>query len=642
MPLLNLRTDLTSLQYGGDRPGNGNSGQPYIQFPIDNSDAPQRFRTLYEANRTSLDFPIRGGAITQLVAGGIGVLSSTIDRERIQKFFKDAPRGTAFIQKQVGLQLTNPRLQVANSLAFAGPALNNAILPVTNVYNPLNTLAQVQVQGTGTHFNRHGVAPNLFQAPQQTYAYIVGAPENNTETTNRLAVLRALKLIGSTAFLTNSSNNVNTGIDPALVDRLGISGIQNQLFNYAGGPGSVYGIGFTRIFRYSNTNVTENSNTVADPNYSVGGKLGVSYTATAMTYTQLAEYSSKTRGEGTLPTTPQIGDFRQQLTGQIPSTDYSTYNIANRYNGKGGLGIGNPGGPLTVPNPLVAKQGGVDVLNALNPFYYNAAETTPWTAGGYDTKDIIKFTFECMSNDNPDYAIALMFRAFLDGQISDTNQAEYNTFKYQGRGETFRTYQGFTRTIGFTFKVAAQSRDEIKPLYTKLNALTSQVYPDYSPQSNLLRGSVVRLTIGDYLYRVPGFIETVGITVDNTNTPWEIQLYKDETDVAQLPHFVTVACTFLPILDILPARVTLERPFVPLIGNVPNNVFLNGIRNTTQATNTITSERQLPTIQAITSTNFLTTQTAKEVAAARNAAIKEAAIRKSRSPQQRVVASSGG
>lgn len=656
MPLINFKTDLTSLRFGGDRPGGGNSGEPYVQFPIDNIDAPPAIRRYYEANRTGLDFPVRGGAITQLVTGGLGIISSTIDRERIQKFFKDPPRGTAFIQKQVGLQLTNPKTQVPNSLAFAGPSLNNAVLPVTNVYNPLNTLAQVQAQGTGAHFNRHGVAPTLYEAPQQTYAYIVGAPQNNTEVTNRLSILRALKLIGSTNFLVNPDVIGGVGIDPTLVDRLGISTIQNQLFNYTGGPGSVYGIGFTRIFRYTDTNITKLSDTNPDPKFSAGGIPTQPYSAIAFTYQQLAE--QKTNQNGGIPSIPKIQDFRQQLPGNIPKTNYSAFNIAKPFDGAGGLGIGNPGGPLTDPDPLVAKAGGTDLLNALNPFYYNASATDPWTAGGNDTKDIIKFAFECMSNDDPENAVALIFRAFLEGAISDSNSGEYNTFKYLGRGETFRTYQGFDRTIGFSFKVFAQSRNEIRPLYTKLNALISQVYPDYSPQSNLMRGSVVRLTIGDYIYRMPGFIENINVTIDNSNTPWEIQLYGPlaESDVAQLPHMVTVQCTFKPIMDILPARVTMTNPNVPLIGNVAKNSFLGYITDTTPAKPVLLPRIDIPTISAADAeiaasqtkvsanptavTRPQTTKDAKQVAAAQNAKAK--AARKAPAPTFGPVAPRGG
>jgi len=67
-----------------------------------------------------------------------------------------------------------------------------------------------------------------------------------------------------------------------------------------------------------------------------------------------------------------------------------------------------------------------------------------------------------------------------------------------------------------------------------------------------MRAPVVRVTIGDYLYRVPGFIESINLTVDN-NTPWEINLDGNK-DLAQLPQVVDVAVTFRPILDVLPKR----------------------------------------------------------------------------------------
>ena len=233
---------------------------------------------------------------------------------------------------------------------------------------------------------------------------------------------------------------------------------------------------------------------------------------------------------------------------------------------------------------------GVDAVNALSPFYYNSTTTDPWTAGGSDTKDIIKFAFECIDNDDPANTVGLVFRAFLEGQIQDSNNASYNSFKYLGRGETFRTYQGFERSISFSFKVFAQSRQEMIPLYTKLNQLISQVYPDYSPTYNLMRGNVVRLTIGDYLYRVPGFLDNVNVTIDNSNTPWEILLNQfDDTDVRQLPHMVTVQCSFKPIMDILPRKESYSNPFVPLIANkdhyldpaattyVDKSTLLNGV-----------------------------------------------------------------
>ena len=105
-------------------------------------------------------------------------------------------------------------------------------------------------------------------------------------------------------------------------------------------------------------------------------------------------------------------------------------------------------------------------------------------------------------------------------------------------------------------------------IYQKLNQLISQVYPDYSPSYNLMRGNVVKLTIGDYIYRMPGFLENVNVTIDNSNTSWEIVLDESEKkDVRQLPHMVTVQCNFKPIMDILPRKQDYANQFVPLIVN---------------------------------------------------------------------------
>jgi len=160
--------------------------------------------------------------------------------------------------------------------------------------------------------------------------------------------------------------------------------------------------------------------------------------------------------------------------------------------------------------------------------------------------------FECLSNDNTSVSTALVFRALLSNGFTDNNSAVLTPFRYMGRGEEFFTYQGFTRAIGFSFKIAAFSRQELKPLYNKLNYLISQVYPDYSPKKGIMRAPIVRVTLGDYLYRVPGFLESVNVTVDNL-TSWEINL-EDSTDVQELPHVLEVAIQFKPIHHILPER----------------------------------------------------------------------------------------
>jgi len=574
MPLINFRTDLRSLRYGSDRPGGGSSRQPYIQSPIPDT-TPQTvsndtlafFQRYYETNRTSLDFPIRGGQLLEPNGLRFSTPSGEIDRLRIQAFLKDAPRGTTFALKQTGLQLTNPNTQVPNTFQFAGVSLDNAVLPTTRTYTPLNTLAQVAVQGTGIHFNRHGITPILYESPQTTYQYIVA--NSNTVDQNRLTLLTTLKLRNAESFQFSAADVFTQGLSFGIVDQLGISPIQNQILNYQGGPGSVYGIGSTIIRRATST---------------VPAKV---YSRIAFTYDQLADQTTRPGGN---PLQAEVQDFRTQLVDEkggtsTPSTDYQIFSMERRLN------IGNPGQNTT---PRISYDepvpGGADLLNQKNLFYFNASTETPWGAGGSDTDDLIKFAFECMSNDYPGDAVALVFRAFLDGAIQDNHTGDYNTFKYLGRGETFRTYQGFQRDLSFTFKILVQSRSEMKPLYKKLNHLVSQVYPDYGPVTNFMRGSVVKLTIGDYVYRMPGFLDNINITLD-TNVGWEILLNQfDETQVAQLPFVVTVNCSFKPIMDILPRRENYENPYVPLI---VNNGYLNtGIDNpNASATNKAQAER---------------------------------------------------
>ena len=239
MPLIDFKTDLKSLRYGSDKPNGGSSAQPYIQSPIPGSynsnlsnEAAAVFDSYYETNRTSLDFPIRGGRVVEVGGNRYTTPSNDIDTTRIKNFLKDAPRGPIFIQKQKGLQLTNPNTQVPNTILNVGGFFNvdNQVLPVTRTYNPANTIAQVAAQGTGTHFNRQGISPTLYQSPQTTYAFI--AANNNTPSQNRLTILAALKLKDPQTFQFKVDDIINGGLSLQTVNTLGIAVTQNQILNY--------------------------------------------------------------------------------------------------------------------------------------------------------------------------------------------------------------------------------------------------------------------------------------------------------------------------------------------------------------------------------------------------------------------------
>jgi hypothetical protein len=163
------------------------------------------------------------------------------------------------------------------------------------------------------------------------------------------------------------------------------------------------------------------------------------------------------------------------------------------------------------------------------------------------------------------------FRAFIDS-FSDSYNASWGSVRYLGRGENFYNYNGFDRTISLSFTVAAQSKPELIPMYKKLNYLASNLAPDYSP-FGYMRGPLIQLTVGGYLYEQPGFITALTYDVPN-DSPWEIgindtagdpdspytnglpnlQRLSDST-VKELPHRITVSgFQFTPIHEFVPGK----------------------------------------------------------------------------------------
>jgi len=566
MPLLDLRTDLKSLKYTGDQPGGGWSGKPYIQTAIPPTNlvsaVPDTLRgadylsPIYRIQSTgNLDYPIRGGDVKFSIGTQTFTLSSQIDKSRIKKFFEDKPRGDAFLKKQIGLNLTNPKIETGNSFQVVpGSNIIPGLLENTRIYNNgLNTLTQVGVQGTGTHLPRHGIFP--FDYASKYYKDIVGAQSllsaNQVVNVNRLLILQNLKLSRSTA-------NVNLG-NIVQINKLGISLNRNLLFQYLGGPGSVYGIGSTTIKRSLDS----------DTSKAATGKFR---TSLSMTYDMIMGQKLN-KPTANLSRTTNIQDFATLLP--IDSREqYYKFSVGKRDS---------------------------DKMNMLSSFMFDNSKA-PWETtdpqANQGTKDIIKFVFEAIENNNPQRSWAIFFRAMING-FTDNHQASISTFKYQGRGEDFYTYQGVSRGISFGFKIAVTSEQELKPLYAKLNHLISQVYPDYSQNFGVMRAPIIRLTIGDYLYRVAGMLENVNISVDD-NATWEIN--KDNSDsLKQLPQVINVQCSFKPIQDFLPRRENMDNINVPFIGeqkpnenkdylSIYSGPRINAIINTTPTTEESTNQ----------------------------------------------------
>lgn len=311
--LLTLKTDLKSLKFD-----QGN--EPYIQFPIGytksfekNDSIPQSITDFYLSNRTNPDFPLRGGTINFNLRTQTFTQASQIDRERIKKFLQDAPRGPLFIKKQIGLQLSNPKIEtdsiISNTIRPAAFASEfPVVLENTRFYNNgINTLAQVGVQGTGVHTVRHGVLP--FNPFVKGYHDTVNKQNvNNEYESNRLINLKWVKLSQTP----DKANRIN-------IANLGISLSSGNLFQYLGGPDSVYGIGATTIRRYDNTE----QGTIKLKDRRASGLDGNVYDKIARTYQEI-----------------------QNQKGSVDESGNIIYTISERSNK---YGVGDPGNRASTP-----------------------------------------------------------------------------------------------------------------------------------------------------------------------------------------------------------------------------------------------------------------------------------------------------
>ena len=564
-----------------DRPGGAFSNEPYL------------YSGLLAASQLP-DVPDLGGSVSVgdfvdsatdgLIRGGLltAIKRSAQDVLRLGKWAYDGPGGPAWLLTQTGLQRTNPKTE-EKGVSFLGIDLGGT----SRVYNPLgiNTIAQSLTNFAGLHLNRAGLLPNSYGIKQ-------GYGVDSTEDTKYEFNVKAKADINVTGYQDKGNFEGNR-----LLNLYSLTSATN-LYEYSGGPHSLYGIGRTTLKRY-------------EPISGPGSKLNKLITLkNASTYYQAGiddqyytPYQVKKEEGGYLYDSNQIrsniepgltqttdrtgkkliyknSDFDVNLAYQVNSKNITDFrkNLGRGYTnyqeqtGAGGDGVkyireervnlGNPGIRL---NRAVDKLGRLDyaVYSPESIDKINALDIIR-TKGDFTDqryRDLIRFRIEAVDSDKPDEADSMIFRAFLD-DLSDSYNASHNSFKYNGRGEEFYTYNMFSRKIQFSFKIAAQSRHEMMPLYRKLNFLVSNVAPEY--KVTRMRTPFIRLTIGSMIDRVPGVLNNVSLKWDK-NYPWEISLdgpEKTERDMLVLPHVLDVSVSFTPVHDFLPQKSISESPFI--------------------------------------------------------------------------------
>mgnify|MGYP003624971390 FL=1 len=304
---------------------------------------------------------------------------------------------------------------------------------------------------------------------------------------------------------------------------------------------------------------------------------GINESVPRQVWTQ-AETENKTPFSKT-GNTNNITDFRKVVAPKGSNTipDTLPYTPGNKFEKR--VNLGNPGivanrnsytiGRRDLNNdPLRNSVEGnatykhaLDKVNAL-PIY----QSSKVVQGDAAKNDFVKFRIGVIDNDNPDKKTFIHFRAIIDS-MQDNYSSEWAANKYMGRGEKFYKYQGFDRTISLNWTVAAQSKQELIPMYQKLNYLASANAPFYS-KTGYMGGNLISLTIGGWCYEQTGIMNGLTLSVPE-ESPWDISIPDNAVDerfssddakiltdpsVKELPMIVKVTgFTFNPIHNFVPS-----------------------------------------------------------------------------------------
>lgn len=527
--LVTSTTVLNKLKWGNDSLNAGmydGSNQPYIRTDIPGVNVSNPEPTIVNNNaslpsQTGIDFLIRNGLQAPIAAA--------TDVSRLFKMFTDtkSPNGILFAATQNLLSRTAVKTQASFGVGYGGTKRPNFLegkgggAVNEGIYLPSSTLAQAGVGFLGTHLNLMGVNP---ATP------ISGVPQDTPPSSGGLNTYKA---VAQETFSFNPQEE-NSSYGNRLVeiyeDRQRFYNDVPNIISYSGGPGSILGLGKTNITFAKESRTGVNN-----------WKSGVKWTNKLHKIQDFRVEQPNDLAYGRV-----FGQTESTITSLSP--DYKTQSANIRIN------RGDPGS-LTGKNVFnyatpASASNALDLLTEMPA--YSAENINPLAP----TNDFVKFNIQVINNDTPSLSTYIHFRAFIDS-FNDSYKAEWNPVKYVGRGESLYNYGGFGRSVNMAFTCYAQSKAELIPMYSKLNYLASTLAPDYT-EAGFMRGNIVKLTMGGYLFEQPGIITSLTYGIPQEST-WEIAINNEglaDPTVKELPHMIRVTgMSFTPIHTFLPQKV---------------------------------------------------------------------------------------
>lgn len=517
--LLTLQTDLKSLRYGSDK--------PYVTKDINKPPSSNQI--------------------------GMQVTKRVDDLSRVAQMLVDRP-GLKHLGNEALLHQTNVAKKIKNRgkktilQAVLGQVGSTLLAPIKVIGS---TLAQVPVNGTGTHFVR-GFRTDTYLQPTNSDTFsafasffgaggVEGAPyalrgevvpgrvKDSNFYTGENVVTSSLKSLD----LSKTTNKYLPSVSPSE------AATRRVLDTVLGtGASTVQGTYLEQekaIVTVVETTATSGSILGSIPNLTTGS------------------YGPNTLG------------IVQQTTSKYTGLESGSY-ITSKVNYKSlnknitkeaRIRLGDQGArkdeDKRANNYWTTGSDAIDGINALAPQTAKKAGDSGKVNGETVGRDLIKFRFHIITPDQPE--TVLYFRAFLDS-FADNYSGQWNPVKYLGRAEDFQIYGGFQRKISLSFKIAASTRSEMLPIYQKMVWLASATAPTYADGGQFMRGTLTKITVGDYVYELPGVLNSVNYTW-NTDYPWEIAMTEPEgkgkDDFEQeLPMVMDCSIDFTPIHQFTP------------------------------------------------------------------------------------------
>jgi len=601
MPLVNLTTNLKSLRYGSDRRDQGSSNQPYVTTPIPDGEGP---------GLGDVDFLLRGGSLLPA--------SVVNDVSRLTQMMFDfkSPNGVLFSVKQNALSRSGVNIKAT----LGGKGGGNNRLPLNNgIYLPTSTLAQAAVNPLGGHLLKQGINPfastndiangnslsigfgDLLPLSNPLYINTVAQNERQTgEKDSRLIQFLNNKISSSDGNQTNlysysggPGSTLGVGKTNILMskDRTGINNpfLAGDATSTANFFSTEVGLGYYDYSVFTRPSVNFqgakifNGKNVSSLYKDLTGTdvLKDQYKTTNLDTGALREFSTNVFQPGTFnPQSPSVVpglentlDYNQLMTagdsGSLKDAginpDFRTLSPGSSATSidytqptqilDGRVYQGSPGKNFPARTSYVKGRGeALDKINALQLYKSQEAGGTGKDGEKRPVDDLCTFRIGVIDNNNPNLKTYIHFRAFINS-MNDSYSADWGSQRFSGRAENLYNYQGFDRSVSLSWTVAAQSKQELMPMYQKLNYLASVCAPDYS-SNGYMRGNLIELTVGGYLYNQVGIMKGISYGVP-TESPWEIAINNTDGElddsVKELPFIINVSgFEFIPIHDFVP------------------------------------------------------------------------------------------